>query len=63
MMKKIFRETSVFCEDFKIASYGKICIINYKKVIKAYMELKKTYAPVCDGVLVIDWFPLPVYFS
>ena len=45
---------SSLCENYTISSSANIYIINYEKVIKAFMELKKTYSLLCDGTLVLN---------
>jgi predicted N-acetyltransferase YhbS len=42
------------CESYSINSCANIYIINYDKVIKAFMDLKNSYFPLCDGILKIN---------
>jgi predicted GNAT family N-acyltransferase len=48
-----FMKLRAFCENFSISSSCNIYIINYLKVIKAFMELKNTVSPLSEGLLVL----------
>lgn len=45
---------SSLAENYMIGSSTNAYIINYENVIKAFMELKKTFSPLCDGTLVLN---------
>lgn len=49
-----FMNLSRFCEDYSIKSSCNIYVINYEKVIKAFMNLKNSLSPLTDGVLVLQ---------
>jgi predicted acetyltransferase len=51
---KEFMKLSRFCESYSINSSSNIYIINYKKVIEAFMNLKNTFYPLQEGSLVLD---------
>ncbi len=47
----LFKFLSENGEDFVIRHAEMFCILNYKKVIKAFLTLKSTYETLADGVL------------
>lgn len=49
-----FLKLSRTCEGYSINSCCNIYVNNYKKVIKAFMDLKNTYSPLRDGSLILD---------
>ncbi|WP_139902809.1 GNAT family N-acetyltransferase [Clostridium thermarum] len=51
---KEFMKLSRFCETYSINSSANIYVINYKKVIEAFMKLKNTCQPLQEGALVLD---------
>ncbi|WP_163193519.1 GNAT family N-acetyltransferase [Clostridium thermarum] len=51
---KEFMKLSRFCESYSINGSANIYVINYKKVIEAFMKLKNTYQPLQEGTLVLD---------
>ena len=53
-MYKEFTGLSKFCENYSINKGGNMYIINYKNVVKAFMNLKNTLSPLCEGTLVLD---------
>ena len=53
-MSKEFIALSKFCENYSINSANNIYIINYKNVIKAFMDLKNSLSQLCEGTLVIN---------
>jgi len=49
-----FIKLSSFCESYSLKTCCNIYIINYINVIKAFMDLKHTFSPLCDGSLIIN---------
>ena len=45
---------SCLCEDYSMNSSNNILIMNYANVIKAFMDLKSTFSPLCEGSLIIN---------
>lgn len=53
-MTEEFMKLSRFCENYSINSAANIYVINYKNVIKAFMDLKNSFSPLCEGVLILN---------
>lgn len=51
---KEFMKLASFCEEYSINNSANIYVINYLKVIKAFMDLKNRLSPLSEGVLVIE---------
>jgi predicted acetyltransferase len=51
---KEFMKLVSFCENYSINNSANIYVINYLKVIKAFMNLKNSITPLIEGVLVIE---------
>ncbi|MDP4090850.1 MAG: GNAT family N-acetyltransferase, partial [Bacillota bacterium] len=51
---KEFMQLSRFCEYYSINSSANIYIINYMSIIKAFMNLKNTFYPLKEGILVLN---------
>jgi predicted acetyltransferase len=49
-----FMRLSRLCENHSINSSANIYIINYKNVIKAFMNLKNTFYPLSEGTLILN---------
>lgn len=49
-----FNKLRQLCEHFSINSNTNILIVNYPKVIKAFMDLKNSYDPLKEGTLVLQ---------
>lgn len=49
-----FMRLSRLCENYSISSSANINILNYKNVIKAFMNLKNTFCPLNEGTLILD---------
>lgn len=49
-----FMQLSRFCENYSLNSSANIYIINYKNVIKAFMNLKNTLYPLDEGTLTLN---------
>ncbi|MHB1454016.1 MAG: GNAT family N-acetyltransferase [Saccharofermentanales bacterium] len=44
---------SGICEHCSIASDNKFTVLNFRNVVEAFLQLKATYAPLCDGSIVL----------
>jgi predicted GNAT family N-acyltransferase len=49
-----FMKLSRVCENYSINNSANIFIINYKTVIKAFMNLKNTFSPLPEGILILN---------
>ena len=49
-----FIKLSRLCEHYMIKNSANMYIINYINVIKSFMNLKNTFSPLCEGVLILN---------
>lgn len=49
-----FMKLSKFCENYSLNSSVNMYIINYIRVIKAFMNLKNTFCPLDEGILILN---------